>query len=169
MKKIFALALALMMVLALAACGGGSDTPDPSGSGTSQQEQPSNPSGNGGEQQPSSTPDEGENTQTPDEAGVSWPENDYTEQVPTLPDSILACCTETYDSESRGNFSFYYYDTTPPLEALQGYVTALEEAGFTGNESVNTTEIDNFNYSASNAEGYSIVLTHDYFTITKPQ
>lgn len=54
MKKILALLLAIMMVFALAACGGNEENPS---GGTSQQEQPSNTSGNGSEQQSGSTSD----------------------------------------------------------------------------------------------------------------
>ena len=115
MKKILAFLLVTIMVFSLVACGG-KDNPQPSGNekepGSSQQTQ-----------QPSDTPDEGEDDNGGQTAG--WPTEGYGALIPE-PDW-------DYEIFQDDEFRFIAIHENVSFDDLKAYTEKLKEAGFNTN------------------------------------
>ncbi len=161
MKKLSALALALILVLSLAACGGGGSTGTPSGSSTTP---PASQGGSEATTTPESTPEETTPTEEPNEpaAGVEWPDNDYTAQVPQLPETIKIL--QVYEIQSQGNFTIDFVELITYADG-EAYAAELTSAGYTVEASEN---IDNWYFNGTNGAGYKVKLLKNCLIIEKP-
>lgn len=116
MKKFLALLIAMMMVLSLAACG---DDKDPAPSG----DEGKTPSSNQQQEQPSGTPDEGDNS-GPDVSG-EWPDNEWTKLI--CKPSTGTISRHVYD-EKYDRYLISMSDWS--LEGAEAYLEELAAMGF---------------------------------------
>ena len=164
MKKILALALALMMVLSLSACGGGNDTPTPSGG------EDNTPSNSEQQEQPSSTPDEGDKD---DEQGAAqtfeWPTADYISEGMKYTGAGDIVFTEQED-DYGGYPATWIYINGVSVEDVAAYVDALKACGFAylpfypGNAAEEEPAIETD--ESGNCDWYGVIPGECYISIT---
>ena len=106
----------------------------------------------------SSTPtdtdiEESNNMENSNQYGGSWPDNEFTRQVPN-PGFNVHSATTNYNS-----CNITFSDTT--IEKLKEYVETIKDAGFTTTltRETETRGVTHYLYSARNANGYEIVIT----------
>ncbi|MDO4565922.1 MAG: hypothetical protein Q4B42_01195 [Oscillospiraceae bacterium] len=159
MKKLLAAALALVMVFCFAACGANNQGNEQSGTnGSSSQNENA-----GGTQGPTSQEGGGENAASNAQAG-QWPDNDYTAQLPQLPQAVSI--SDSVENKSEGSYTFNF--STVSLDELAAYTQTLKDEGFasTGEDSLDTLE--GYRFEAVNTAGYRVLLSRDSLVITRP-
>ncbi len=162
MKKLIALALVLVIALSLAACGGGGSSSSSSRAASST---PPASSSAPAQTPPSSTPQSTPETEPEAEApaSVEWPDNDYTAQVPQLPETIEIL--QAYEIQSQGNFTLDFVEQITYADG-EAYAEELTGAGFTVEASA---QIDNWYFTGDNGAGYKVRLLKNCLIIEKTQ
>lgn len=107
---------------------------------------------------PSSTPadtdtEENNNMENSNQYGGSWPDNEFTKQVPNPEFKVHSITTNS------NSCNITFNNTT--IEQLKEYVETVKDAGFT---TILTREneingVKHYLYTAKNASGYEIVIT----------
>ena len=166
MKKLLALLLLLLLTFSLVACGN-NDSPDPSGSdnpGVSQSsenddDQGSESTGGGSEENDSgeSTVGGGENTNG-ETGSKPWPENELTKLLPTPAQGKV--------SVVGGNDTFTMIEVSWTYDEVLAYVHQLKEAGF-GDDIVEKFEQQKtINRTHNGVNIYLVYMDDTYTSIT---
>ncbi len=156
MKKLIALLLMTVLVLSLAACGG-NDTPSNSTSA------PPASTNAPAQTTPSSTPESTPESTPSAPTSVEWPDNDYTAQVPQLPEAIKIL--QAYEIQSQGNFTLDFVEQITYADG-EAYAEELTSAGYTVEAS---EQIDNWYFNGDNGAGYKVKLLKNCLIIEKSQ
>lgn len=156
MNKFITLLITLMLVLSLAACGGTEAPVDTSDPGAEQQEQ-----------QPGSTPDEGDTAKNGG-GEAEWPADDFiTDAMEYTGTGNLIFKASSTSSEDRVCWTVYI--DAASVDEVTAYIAALKEDGFTHSpsyfypEEKAAGEFDSsgrFDWEGEAADGRYIEVTH---------
>ena len=144
-KKALSYFIAFVLIITLAACGGEYEITVNDNSPTESNT-------------PSSTLNDSDieengNMESSNQYGGSWPENEFTKQVPKPGFEVHSVTTDS----SSCNITF----NNATIEQLKEYVETVKDAGFTTvlTRETETRGISHYLYTARNANGYEIVVT----------